>query len=136
MATTSKKAGKKAQAKPRAGSGAESIAELKNIIAAQAREIREGAEQQAATSNILRVIAGSPTHIQPVLNGVAENAARLCDAQDATIFRVDGDMLHRAAAYCPMPGSEIRLPISRGSVPGRAVIDRRTIHVHDLLMPE
>jgi GAF domain-containing protein len=96
------------------------------------RDLTEALEQQTATSEILRVIASSPTNIQPVLDVVAENAARLCDAKDAVIFRVDGDMLHRAAAYGPMPGSEIRRPISRGSVPGRAVSDKQTIHVRDM----
>jgi signal transduction histidine kinase len=95
-------------------------------------ELKESLEQQTATSEILGVIASSPTDIQPVLDVVAENAARLCDAKDAVIFRVDGDMLHRAAAYGPMPGSEIRRPISRGSVPGRAVSDKQTIHVRDV----
>src|ERR1044071_9779544 len=85
------------------------------------QELKESLEQQTATSEILGVIASWPTDIQPVLNVVAENAARLCGAEDAVIFRIDGDMLHRAAAYGPMPGSEIRRPISRGSVPGRAV---------------
>ena len=54
-------------------------------------------EQQTATSDILRVIASSPTDIQPVLDVVAENAARLCAAKDATIFRVDGDTLQPVA---------------------------------------
>jgi len=95
-------------------------------------ELKESLEQQTATSEILGVIASSPTDIQPVLDVVAENAARLCDAKDAVIFRIDGDMLHRAAAYGPMPGSEIWRPISRGSVPGRAVSDKQTIHVRDM----
>ncbi|HYY71961.1 MAG TPA: GAF domain-containing protein, partial [Candidatus Bathyarchaeia archaeon] len=97
------------------------------------QELKQSLEQQTATSEILGVIASSPTDIQPVLDVVVKNAARLCDAKDATIFRVDGgDMLHRAAAYGPMPGTEIRRPITRGSVPGRAVIDRQTIHVRDM----
>jgi GAF domain-containing protein/anti-sigma regulatory factor (Ser/Thr protein kinase) len=100
------------------------------------QELKEALEQQTATSEILGVIARSPTDIQPVLDVVAENAARLCDAKDATIFRMDGDMLHRAAAYGPMPGTELRRPITRGSVPGRAVIDRQTIHVRDLSAEE
>src|SRR5262245_22657202 len=95
-------------------------------------ELREALEQQTATSEILRVIASSPTDVQPVLDVVAENAARLCDAKDATIFRVDGDMLQRAAIYGPMPVAPARRPINRNSPPGRAIIDRHVIHIHDI----
>jgi GAF domain-containing protein len=131
MATTTKKAARKSKAKPRAAATADSVAKLKKTIAAQAREIRAGQEQQAATSEILRVIASSPTDLQPVLDVVAENAAKLCDANDAVIFRIDGDALQLATKYGPMPVTETRRPIIRGSPGGRAVIDRQTIHVHD-----
>ena len=62
------------------------------------QELKESLEQQTATSEILGVIASSPTDIQPVLDAVAENAARLCDASDALIFRVDGDVLRAGGA--------------------------------------
>ncbi|HET7392419.1 MAG TPA: GAF domain-containing protein, partial [Candidatus Binatia bacterium] len=96
-------------------------------------ELREALEQQTATSEILGVIASSPTDIQPVLHAVAETAAKLCDADDAQIVRVDGDMLRAAASYGPMPAPEDRA-INRQFPSGRAVVDRRTIHVHDILM--
>ena len=57
------------------------------------QELKESLEQQTATSEILGVIASSPTHVQPVLDVVAENAARLCDATDAVIPRIDGDKI-------------------------------------------
>ncbi len=96
------------------------------------RDLSEALEQQTATSEILRVISSSPTDIQPVLAAVAENAARLCDAYDAQIFRADGDLLRPAASFGPIPSPPAR-PIGRGWVTGRAVVDRRTIHVHDLM---
>src|SRR5262249_48585131 len=90
-------------------------------------------EQQTATSEILGVIASSPTDIQPVLNTVAESAARLCEASDALIHRIDGDVVERVAVYGTMPVPETqRRPLSRGSPAGRAIIDRQTIHVHDV----
>jgi two-component system NtrC family sensor kinase len=54
------------------------------------QEIKESLEQQTATSEILGVIASSPTDIQPVLDIVAKTAAQLCDAGDAAIWRLRG----------------------------------------------
>ena len=98
-------------------------------------ELKESLEQQTATSEILGVIASSPTDIQPVLDVVAETAARLCDATDAVIHRIDGDKLLSVANYGSLPTrrGEVRpIPMDRDSIPGRTVIDRRTLHIHDL----
>jgi GAF domain-containing protein len=95
---------------------------------ARNRDLTEALEQQTATSEILRVIASSPNDIQPVLDTVAENAARLCDATDAAIWRADGENLQSAAHYGPVP----LLEQQRHWPAGRAVIDRQTIHVDDL----
>jgi GAF domain-containing protein len=85
----------------------------------------------------LGVIASSPTDLQPVLNAVAENAAKLCDATDAIIWRVHGSELRRAAKHGAFSSGAIgeAWPLSRGRgwVPARAVLDRETIHIHDLL---
>jgi GAF domain-containing protein len=96
------------------------------------QELKEALEQQTATSEILGVIASSPTDIQPVLDVVVENAARLCEARDAEIFRVDGDLLRPVAVCGEMPAPPIALPFTRGTPSGRAIFDRQTIHVDDL----
>src|SRR4029450_11749456 len=62
-------------------------------------------EREAATSDILRMIARSPTDLQSVLDGIAERAARLCDAEDAAIFRLDGNFLRLVAHFGPIPTS-------------------------------
>ena len=100
-------------------------------------ELKESLEQQTATSEILGVIASSPTAIQPVLDTVAENAARLCDATDAVIDQVDGHRLRMVAHYGSIAsavalGEHHEAVISRRVVHGRAIIDRDTIHVHDI----
>jgi GAF domain-containing protein len=130
-----KKASKKSTMKRRSSSSGDSVAELKKTIVAQAREIREGTEQQTATSEILRMIARAPADLQAVLDAVAENAARLCEATDAVILRRDGGVTRPAARYGSIPLArpigEV-FPDSRGSPPGRAMVDQKTIHVHDI----
>jgi GAF domain-containing protein len=94
-------------------------------------ELKEALEQQTATSQILGVIASSPTDIQPVLDVVAATAARLCSSADAQLRLIDGDVLRLAASYGRLPVPEI-ISVNRQTVSGRAVTDRQTIHVHDL----
>jgi signal transduction histidine kinase/putative methionine-R-sulfoxide reductase with GAF domain len=97
-------------------------------------ELKESLEQQTATSEILGVIASSPTDVQPVLDVVAANAARLCESIDAQIFRLEGNILRRAAVYGGIPAGQIgeEIAVERGWLSGRAVVDRQVIHVHDL----
>ena len=80
----------------------QAVIALENVRLFQ--ELKESLEQQTATSEILGVIASSPTDIQPVLDVVAENAARLCDATDAQIIRVEGDFTRTVASYGTQPG--------------------------------
>ena len=115
-----------------------SLAEANAKLVRENKELRqerdEGAEQQAATSEILRMIARAPADLQSVMDTIAESAARLCDAKDAVIFRVDGDVQQRVAVYGAMPTATaigIR-GITRGTPVGRAIIDRETIHIHDI----
>ncbi len=73
--------------------------------------------------------------VQAVLNAVAKTAARLCDANDALIFLVEGERLRLVAKYGAVRTTrkfDQPFPISRGTTHGRAVLDRRTIHIRDL----
>jgi GAF domain-containing protein len=100
------------------------------------RELAEAREQQATTAEILRVISGAPMDSQRVFAEIAASAARLCDAYDAGILQVEGDVLRSVAHQGPIPtlgpvGRATR-PLVRGIVMGRAVLDRQTIQVADL----
>jgi GAF domain-containing protein len=99
-------------------------------------ELKESLEQQTATSEILGVIASSPTDIQPVLDTIAKNAARVCGATDSGItMQVGPDLLRKVAGYGSVPGSPIgaETPVNRNYTQGRAFVDRQTIHIHDFL---
>ena len=62
------------------------------------QELKESLEQQTATSEILGVIASSPTDIQPVLDAIAQSAARVCEADDARFAYVEGDSFYLGGA--------------------------------------
>ncbi len=99
------------------------------------REITEALEQQTATSDILGVIANSPTDVQPVLDAVAQNSARLCGADDAALFRiVDAELMVLAAYFGNKPTAPLgtTFPINRGSIAGNAILDKKIWHVPDL----
>ena len=110
----------------------ESYVNLEQKVEDRTRELSESLEQQTATSEILGVIASSPTDVQPVLDVVAERAARLCEAEDAIIFRVIGDKHQRVAKFGSIPAPEFPVPITRGFPGGRAILDRQTVHIHDI----
>src|SRR3972149_1192290 len=131
MASTTKKRAGKTKSKPRRPAAKKSPAKQTQNIESLRRKLAEALEQQAATSEILRVIASSPTDLQPVLNVVVENAARLCDSTDAQLRLVNDGVLRLAASYGPFPGPDV-IPISPPTVSGRAVTDRQMIHVSDL----
>jgi signal transduction histidine kinase len=94
------------------------------------RELAEARQQQAGTSDILRVIGGSTTDIIRVFDAIARSAARLCEAFDVIVLRVEGDVLRLVAHYGPMPAGDV--PLHRGTLGGCTVIERRLIHIEDL----
>jgi len=128
------------EAKARAGRARKTRADLERRLKAYRQEIARARErlaeatlQQTATSRMLRLLSNSP--IQSMLDAVAENAARLCEASNARIWRLEDSFLRLVASYgessATMDGRE-GLPANRDTVTGRAACDRRTIHVHDI----
>ena len=95
------------------------------------QELTESLEQQTATSEILGVIASSPTDIQPVLDAVAKNAARLCEATDAQIRLVEDEGTRLVASFGTVPAPEFIISNPRNPAV-RAILQRQTIHTHDL----
>jgi signal transduction histidine kinase len=100
-------------------------------------ELQERLEEQTATSEILRVISESPTALPRVLEAIAASAARLCQADSVAVRMAEGDTTRVAARHGrDTPSAERRaralMPIDRTSVSGRAMVDRRTVHVEDI----
>jgi signal transduction histidine kinase len=100
-------------------------------LEARNAEITESLEQQTATSDILKVISSSPTNIQPVLNAVAESAARLCAAEDCVIRLLEGDTHSPVAHHGRIGLGNSAVALSRDTVVSRALRERRTVQVQN-----
>ena len=106
-------------------------------VARLTRELNEALERQAATSEVLEVISGSPGDLQPVFDAMLENAVRICDATFGNINRWDGEALHVVATHNTPPAfaeARKRLPIRPGpkGFTGRMVATKAVIHVADI----
>jgi two-component system, NtrC family, sensor kinase len=103
-------------------------------LGARNHDLSETLDRQTATADVLRIIAQSPTELQPVLDAIATSAVRLCAASDAVIERLEGDRFYNAAhAGTQMKGLVgLPLPLTRGFPGGRAVLDRRRVIIDDV----
>src|ERR1700738_3845578 len=111
----------------------ESAQNVEHELDVRTRELAEALQQQTATAEVLKIISASPTELQPVLDAVVRSAARFCEADDVTIFELDGQDLRSTAHWGAVPQDmDVRFPCSRGHVAGRTVLERRPIHVVDL----
>src|SRR4029453_2682103 len=103
------------------------------------KRLAESLEQQTATAEILRVIGGSPTDVQPVFDAIVSRVVRLCDAFFSTVWRYDGTLIHHSADNYPTAEMRAILtkgfpaPAQPGSVVALAITERRIVHVADLL---
>ncbi|WP_128937170.1 GAF domain-containing protein [Bradyrhizobium zhanjiangense] len=105
-------------------------------LQSRTRDLSEALTYQTGSANILRVIASSPTEVGPALEAIVESACGLCEAYDALVVLRDGDDIVVQAHHGQVPVVWSRRSISVQSPSGRAISDRRTVHVHDLLGPE
>src|SRR5262245_20793925 len=112
-------------------------ARLFEEVQARTKELQESLDRQTATSEVLGVISRSPNEVQPVLDTIVATAQRLCQAERASVWRLEGETF-RAVAHHGLPEEEVervysaRVPLSRGSMVGRAILARRAVQVEDV----
>ncbi|MCK1746276.1 GAF domain-containing protein [Bradyrhizobium sp. 139] len=115
----------------------ESYADLENKVEQRTAELSESLQQQTATAEVLKVISRSAFDLQTVLDTLVESAARLCDADEGTIFRPMDDGYRLAASHGLGDVQKNHLATfttvpERGSVVGRTLLEAKTIHVPDV----
>ncbi|ANW05492.1 histidine kinase [Bradyrhizobium icense] len=101
-------------------------------VQARTRDLSEALTYQTGSANILKVIASSPTDLDPVLQSIVESACELCAASDAVVLLREGDDLRFRAHYGPIEINVEKWPIGRDWAAGRAFMDQTTVHVTDV----
>jgi two-component system, NtrC family, sensor kinase len=95
------------------------------------RQLAEALERQTATSEVLKVISSSPGNLQPVFDAILDNALRICESQNATLWLQEDGALRRAARHREVIDAIVPSQPSANSVLARAVRTKQIIHVQD-----
>ena len=119
--------------------GKPSVGELRAQASTLSRQLAESQEQQTATSKVLDVISRSAFDLQAVFETVVESSGRLCGADRAQILRFDGELLRLAASHNATPEwrewvAQHPIRPGRHSASARAALERRTIHIPDVMV--
>jgi GAF domain-containing protein len=109
--------------------------DLERPLAQEQRQLSEALERQAATDEVLRVIASSPADLPRVFQAIVESAARLCEADNASIYQVEHDVVRHMATHGHVTTLKVgdARPIGHGSLSGRVIMTRDTVHIPDAL---
>src|SRR5262245_21276316 len=106
------------------------------------RELKEARQQQAATTDVLKVISRSTSDLQTVLDTLVESAVRRCDSDHAWLFQREGEFFRWVASYGHATNVHerirdyfrtLRVPVDRGSATGRTALEAKVVQVPDVL---
>jgi signal transduction histidine kinase len=111
--------------------------ELARRVTELERELTEAHRRETATAEVLKVVSRSTFNLQEVLDALIKSAVQLTSAETGLIIRQDGEIYHAAAIYGASPefieiAKQNPIPQGRESATGRAVLERRVVHIHDV----